>query len=238
MLRGLRVALFIVGAVAVGLSPLAVQADAIAVGDASFETPDVSVSLAAVFPVLTPGTRSYDAWGTESSNAGVVLNGQYDRAYTNLDGAQCGWMDVLTQGAVVYQDLTTATYQVGKAYTMTIGLGRLAYGDMDHTLNVALFAREGQTNTNYVAGSVTVRYGDLSATKMTDCIISVPTVQSTDAWAGKPISIWLVNQGGAGAGGCWNYDDVRLASIPEPATLYLLAMAFCGLSAYAWRRRK
>jgi hypothetical protein len=210
----------------------------ISVGNSSFETPDVSgTPYFDRFSVLTPGTPSYDAWATESPNAGVVLNGQYGRAYTNLDQAQCGWMDVGVTFLVAYQDLSNATFEVGKAYKLTIGFGRLAEGTDSNQMNVALFARDG--GTNYVAGSTTVRYGDLSDTLMTNQIISVPTVRSTDPWANRSISIWLLNQGNGAGGGCWNFDNVRLESmVPEPTSMAMLAIGIIGLLAYAWRKRR
>jgi hypothetical protein len=243
MSRRMRVVACVVGVVAVILSVTAVEATVISVGNSSFESPNVSASpYAAGFPVLTPGTLSYDAWGTESANDGVVLNGHYDRAFTNLTGAQCGWMDVGSwQSYVAYQDLTSATYEVGKAYTLKVGIGRLpTEQNMDAQMDIALFARLDATS-NAVAGTTTVRYGDLSATQLTDYTVSVPTVQSTDAWAGKPISIWLHSQtfNGSINGSCWNFDNVRLSSItPEPSTLVLLVTGLLGLLAYAWRKRR
>jgi hypothetical protein len=239
----MRVVACVVGVVAVILSVTAVQATVISVGNSSFESPDVAADpYAAVFPVLTPGTLSYDAWGTESPNCGVVLNGHYNRAFTNLTGAQCGWMDVASWPSyVAYQDLTDATFEVGKAYTLKVGLGRLpTEQNMDALMDIALFARLG-ADSNAVAGTTNVRYGDLSATELTDYTVSVPTVQSTDAWAGKPISIWLHSQALSGVinGSCWNFDNVRLSSAtPEPNALSLIVTGLLGMLAYAWRKRR
>jgi hypothetical protein len=246
MWRRMSVIACVAGIVAISLSAVTVQATVISVANPSFESPDVSGSpYAATFPVLSSGTRSFDAWGTESAHDGVVLNGHYDRAYTNLSGAQCGWMDVSGGGQtfVAYQDLTTATFEVNHAYTMKVGVGRLPTVQNENSvLNIALFARASVGDANHIAGSVNVRYGDLSATAMTDYTIEVPAVQSTDAWASLPISIWILNTGnGSTVGGsCWNFDDVRLTStyIPEPSCMVVLGTAVFGLLAYAWRTRR
>ena len=211
----------------------------ITVPNYSFESPDVSASpYYALFP--TQNTPSYDAWAS-TATAGVVLNGQYGRAYTNLDGTQCGWMDGNTATTFVFQDLTgaDATFQVGKAYTLTVGLG----AEVDSAANgrmieIALFYRSADTTGNEVAGTY-AEYGSLSNTSMTNYSVNVPVVQSTDAWAGQQIAIWIRSPGDT-SGGTWDFDNVRLESTatPEPSSILLLVTGLIGLLACAWRKRR
>ena len=79
----------------------------------------------------------------------------------------------------------------------------------------------------------------MTGSVLTDFTVTVPTVQSTDAWAGLPLGIWLDMYSAGGNTGVF-LDNVRLTStaVPEPSTLALLAGGLFGLVAYAWKKRK
>lgn len=239
MLRGVDLISCIGGVVVALLSTVVLQADIITVPNHSFESPNVSVApYYATFPSKSLTTPSYDAWAAPDYS-GVVLNGQHGLEYTNLDGNQCGWMDTLNGSHWAYMDLTTAVFEVGKAYKLTVGVGGKEYAWASDKLDISLFARtEG---TDYVhAASTTVTYGDLSTMQMIDYVVNVPVVQSSDAWAGKAIGIMLYNQAANhGTAAIWTFDNVRLesATIPEPGTCVLLLGGMFGLLVYAWRKR-
>ena len=56
----------------------------------------------------------------------------------------------------------------------------------------------------------------------------LPEVQAGDAWAGHNVGIQLLSAYGTGVG-YWDVDNVRLVSVPEPATLGLLALGAAGM---------
>jgi hypothetical protein len=240
MLRRVNLIASVGGVVVALLSTVALQAGTIAVPDYSFENPDVSADpYYATFPNISLTTPSNDVWAGPGYSSGVVLNGKHSRAYTNLVGSQCGWMDTTAGAHPVFMDLTAATFEVGKAYKLTIGVGGMADGWASDKLDVALYARPDGSNL-VTAASTIATYGELSITQTMDYVVNVPVVQSTDAWAGKSIGILLNNQGGNhGTAACWNFDNVRLESsaVPEPGTIVLLIGGMSGLLAYAWRKR-
>ena len=63
----------------------------------------------------------------------------------------------------------------------------------------------------------------------------LPSVLVTDAWAGANIGVQLLSTADFGnMGGYWDVDNVRLTSVPEPASMTLLAL---GAGAFFLRRR-
>ena len=153
-----------------------------------------------------------------------------------MDGSQVAFWDGGPCG--IWQDSIT-TFEVGKSYTLTMAFcerGDYA-GNEGDGIQVALFGREAGGGAA-VAAAITLDHSQLSnGVVLTDYTVTVPTVQSTDAWAGLPLGIWLdMYSGGANTG--IFFDNVRLTSVPEPGTLALLAAGLMGLVAYAWRKQK
>jgi hypothetical protein len=221
------------------------RADFIAVPNFSFESPDVSAD---PFYHQYPNVNgpSSDAWAqpTGKANAGTFLNGHFGRNFSNLTGTQAGYLDVDVQEFTLYQDLSSATFEAGKKYTLTFGLGKAGTQTSDRAFDAYLFYRDGETQEIVTAGTPTVIHWanpSLSTTTLADFSASV-AVQSTDAWAGKSIGILFRNEvlGTSSSGSAWCFDNVRLSSepIPEPCALVLLGSGLIGLLAYAWRKRK
>jgi hypothetical protein len=241
MLRRMSVAACVAGVVAIALSAAAVQATVISVPDYSFQTADVSGSpYYQLFPAISPnGTPSYDAWGIESggASAGVVLNGQYGRNITNMTGSQCGWMD--TAEHWTFMDLSGAAYEVNKSYTLKVGLASTSgtYAP-DRSLDVTLCYRTDGGSAS--AGATNVSYSSLSETLFSDCVVSIPAVQSTDAWANQPIVIVFHSLSSGSGNGTWNFDNVRLESTitPEPSASIMVLLSLISMMAYAWRKRR
>jgi hypothetical protein len=163
--------------------------------------------------------------------AGVFLD---VNPYLNHDGNQAGYLLAFPQ-VTLFQYNFNATFEVGKAYDLTIGLfgkSTLAPGS---TLQLSLYYRDGSDN-KVAVGSTTVTYSAANfpttpALNFIDYSVDVPTVGAGDAWAGKSIGIALESTAPIqlATGGNWDFDNVRLAAIPEPGTLSLLALGFGGL---------
>jgi hypothetical protein len=224
---------FLLFAVAIALGAAApAVAESVAVGNPSFESPSVAAGGYELFTnAVTP-----DVWVDMASGSGVFNNagGPFGNEITNQHELQLAFMNCVTDENI-FQDMT-AVYEVGKSYELTIGLAARsdAPAGADDAMELRMFTR---TPEFAVLGTTPVRYGDLSNTALTDYTVTIPTVQSTDAWANQPIGIWLYVT--SGTGGAWTLDNVRLTAtaVPEPASLTLFATAFVGLLAYAWRRR-
>jgi hypothetical protein len=234
MLRKMGIGMCVMGAIAVCLSASTVHATLISVSNYSFESPSLTASPYYNYRAVS-SDPSYGDWS--SSTAVVGSNGTVNKLYgstrtfAGMDGDQTCWADTGGPNGI-FQDLSGATYEVGKSYKLTVGIAALNDGA---TANISLFARNGATIIT--AGTTGAGAPSLSSTAMTDYVVTVPTVQSTDAWAGKNIAISLKT----GVGGtCWFFDNVRLESTatPEPGTLVLLASGLIGLLAYAWRKRR
>jgi hypothetical protein len=84
----------------------------------------------------------------------------------------------------------------------------------------------GSTTVTYSAAAFPV--GD--PLNLIDYQVTVPSVQAGDAWAGKYIGIKLESTVSieATSFGNWDFDNVRLVAVPEPATASLMALGFGG----------
>jgi len=182
------------------------------------------------------------------STAGVFLD---VNPYLNHVGNQAGYILGFPQ-VTLFQDYDSspthdfnATFDVGKTYSLTMGVfGKpsLAPGS---TLELSLYYREG-TNT-FTVGSTSIGYS-LAAfptngpLNLVDYQVNVPTVQAGDAWAGKNIGIQILSTTPIemATGGNWDFDNVRLTTVPEPGSIGLLALGMGGLllsRARSWRRK-
>ncbi len=180
--------------------------------------------------------------------AGVFLD---VNPYMNHDGTQAGYILGFPQ-VTLFQDYDSspthdfnATFDVGKSYNLTIGVfgkSTLAPGS---TLQMSLYYRDG---ANLVTvGSTSIAYSltafpTNSPLNLLDYSVNVPTVQAGDAWAGKNIGIQLLSTTPIemATGGNWDFDNVRLSTVPEPASLALLTLGSAGFlisRARFWRRK-
>lgn len=172
--------------------------------------------------------------------AGVFLD---INPYVNRIGAQAGYILAFPQ-VTLFQDFSTspsftATYEVGKSYDLTLGVfgkSTLAPGS---TLLMSLFYRD-DANNKVTVGSTTITYSAAAfptsgPLALVDYSVTIPTVQATDAWAGKHIGIQLESTTPLEltTGGNWDFDNVRLTAVPEPTSAALL-----GLGAMTWLARR
>jgi hypothetical protein len=169
--------------------------------------------------------------------------------YGNLDQLQAGYMLPFPQVAL-FQDYETvdwndggvpsnefnAIYQPGMSYNLTVGVFGKGMAEGSSNLRLSLYYRDG-------ANMVDVGFTDISFSTNTfvnvgsldliDFDVTVPTVLAGDPWAGENIGIKLEVLFGDGAGN-WDFDNVRLTAVPEPASIALLAL---GAGALLWTGR-
>jgi hypothetical protein len=238
------------------LGAVALQAQPIPVPNFSFESqvapnspPYVNIFVDAW--QKAPEPAYYDPiigtpWGIPwIGTAGVFLD---INPYSNRDGNQAGYLLAFPE-VVLFQDYDSspahefdATFEVGKAYNLTIGVfgkSTLAPGS---TLQLSLYYRD-ESNARQAVASTTITYSlanfpDTPPLSLIDHEVNVPIVQAGQAWAGKKIGIEIASTTPLelATGGNWDFDNVRLtAAVPEPATFGLLML---GLGGLLWRRSR
>ena len=241
------------------------SAQAIAVGNASFETPSATASPNFVqFPQDAAGV--FGAWEQFGSNfKAVYQTSTYGGTLTNaagsngVDGTQAATIGAGAQTAPavaggIFQDLTnyttpnpTQVFQAGTTYTLTVGVGIRADGtpSLGEQITLRLYYRTAdQAGANLLAATpLTVgTTPGLNLTPkgvLTDYSVAY-TVPAGSAAIGKPIGIFFdVNTPAGITGGDFALDNVRLvASVPEPTTVALLGLGVFGLGTCALRRRR
>jgi len=170
--------------------------------------------------------------------AGVFVD---TNPYGNRLGAQAGYILAFPQ-VTLFQDYTSspthdfnATFEVGNAYSLTIGIFGKASLAPGSTLELSLYSRDDVGN-KLAVGSTTVTYSAAafpitSSLSLVDFQVNVPTVQAGDAWAGRQIGIQLESTIPIEltSGGNWDFDNVRLTAVPEPTAMALLTLGVGGL---------
>ena len=169
--------------------------------------------------------------------AGVFID---TNPYANHLGTQAGYILAFPQ-VTLFQDYNSspthdfdATYQVGMSYHLTIGLFGKPNIAPGSTLQLSLYYRDGLDN-KVTVGLTTATYS-LAAfptnapLSLIDYAVNVPTVLASDAWAGQKIGIQMESTIPIEltSGGNWDFDNVRLTAVPEPASLSLLGLGFGG----------
>ena len=192
------------------------QPVSIKIENASFEAPFVD-------PNAFPALPFIEAWietdnDTEgSTNTGVFANtpgGKTDHI-VNPDGRQLVFLGS-ESGNGLAQELN-AKYTVGCDYRLSVAVGissRFPPSVIEpvDTVELALFYRDSNDVIMDIAYQIVDAIG-ITATQLIDFSLQLPTVQSSDAWAGKAIGISLRAAGMPG--GFWDLDDVRLVeSLP------------------------
>jgi hypothetical protein len=233
--RSLKVAILAFAALAA--SALTLRAGNIYVPNYSFELPVVAETLPFATNELVEWeettqpedynpTNNYDTpW---NDMVGTFVNVQYPGSYiSNLDGVQAAFIEAYP-GVGFFQDYNSiggtntqpdhafnATFNVGKTYTLTVGLTGstdepLAQGT---TLQLSLYYRDASSNMITIASNI-VTYDTNVFTNLlllTDFQVQITNVQAGDAWAGQHIGIEvLCNSSFTNAGGFWDIDNVRL----------------------------
>jgi hypothetical protein len=115
------------------------------------------------------------------------------------------------------QQELSATYKVGCNYRLTVGVGVSmrfppSAAEPADTIDLVLYYLD-ETKSVVNIASATVEATRLSTTLLEDFSVVLPTVNSEDAWMGKPIGVAIRAAGMAG--GFWTLDHVRLVeSLP------------------------
>ena len=207
------------------------QAAAVLVANNSFESPAINNT-----DPSQPGYNKFgavaaiDSWTRPADNnsGGFVNSALTDPSHIgNADGNQLAFLCAIPNNAIS-QDLA-ATYDVDSAYTLRVGVATSYYqppaSDATLTLSLYYLAADG-TRPTIAASTISLTDAGVRDDQLIDFSTSLPAVQTSDAWAGRPIGI-LINPGGSG--GFWDLDNVRLTAAPEPATLGLVLLLLPAL---------
>jgi hypothetical protein len=178
--------------------------------------------------------------------AGVFLD---SNPYGNRLGDQAGYILAVPQ-VTLFQDYGSSpthdfdgTFEVGKAYNLTIGVFGKPSIAPGSTLELSLYYRDNLDNRVKVNSTViTYSSAEFPITpnlNLIDYQVNVPFVQASDAWAGQKIGIQLESTIPIGltSFGNWDFDNVRLSAVPEPAVMTLLGLGAAGLLLARSRRR-
>jgi hypothetical protein len=176
-----------------------------------------------------PATFDTNIFGPWDNLAGVFLNPASTNTdhIDNCDGSQLAYLFSYPQVAI-FQDYNSmdwsngppthafnARFEAGKSYTLTVGLTSSSQEPLTPgaTMQLALYYRDGSNNMATVAAT-TVTYDTNVFTNLThllDFQVNVPTVRTTDPWAGQNIGIQFESTvAPALLGGVWDLDNVRL----------------------------
>jgi hypothetical protein len=221
---------------------------AVPVQNPSFELPTVEGS---GFPAI-PST---DSWiqGGPTQTTGVFPNpatGSTSDLFhrpnhiDNMDQAQAAFMSAAFSVSL-RQDLGV-NFDVGTGYSMTVAVCTAAdfVPNADpaiDSLQLIFYYLDNGTPIDIGSGAV-FGLGSLTATHMEDFTVALPIVTINDPWHDKPMGIAiraLHPDPSTEAGienppqGAWDLDNVRVVStaesVPEPATLGVLALGSAGL---------
>ena len=202
-------------------------ASPIFVNNFSFETGFVKTNSCAVGDA-TCGidfTSTISGW-TVTGAAGDPTVGLFQpggptgRFNTLSDGAT----SAISGGATISQ-MVTPTMVAGWTYVLRVDLGQRKDVPMDGTADLLICTNSNGTSCNgaVIATGTTPTAGSFGT--------FTATYLATAADAGKYITIELKSTGQQG-----NFDNVRLDSVPEPASFLLIGSALLGLSAFRRRR--
>ncbi len=211
----------------------------------SFEAPNIGTNSPYAAPVffswaIPPQPSWYNPSNFEGQpwayNAGTFYNlpnftnssGSNTTFIYNCDGAQAAFLFALPQVGI-FQDYRsvgetdssthafTATFNPGKAYTLTVGVigggGGMPEGS---TLQLSLYYVDSSSNMITVAATTVTNTLEAfpSDEELVDFKAQTPAVKPTDPWAGQHIGIQILatpdffNPGAWG--GYWDVDNVRL----------------------------
>jgi hypothetical protein len=188
---------------------------ALTLANASFELPALDPNAFPAFPTVDEWLE-FDLDALGSTNTGVFANSPSDSDdhIGNADEGQLAFLGS-EQGNGLEQELEAA-YELGCRYRLTVAVGvsgrfpPAAQEAVDNLDLILYYADDGQA-VDIVAQTVPAT--GLSSTSLQDFSVYLPTVDSTDAWAGRTIGVALRAAGNAG--GFWDLDHVRLAkSLP------------------------
>jgi hypothetical protein len=221
----------------------------------SFESPDIGTNSPYAAPVLdswqeSPQPDWYDPADFEDTpwmeyagtfynvpnftnivfTNGAWITNSVDSYIYNCAGVQAAYLFAIPQVAI--SQVLNATFNAGKAYTLTVGLigggGDMAVGS---TLQLSLYYLDGSGDMVTVgAATVTNTPGNFPGdANFVDFAVQVPGVNASDPWAGQNIGIQLLATPDPYDpmqwGGYWDADNVRLV---ETTALNLVNPAMTG----------
>ena len=205
----------------------------------SFESPVIGTKSPYAAPVLdsweeSPQPGWYDPANFNNSPWAYLVGTFYNvptpgEHIDNCDGVQAAFLFALPQVAI-FQDYDSvsgtntvpdhafnATFNAGKAYTLTVGLigggGGMTNGS---TFQLSLYYRDASNNmVTVAAATVTNTAANFPTnTHFVDFQVQVPGVKAADPWAGQNIGIQLLATPDPYDpeqwGGYWDVDNVRL----------------------------
>ena len=114
-----------------------------------------------------------------------------------------------------------ASFEAGKSYQLTVGVTVSYYRPPTNgaTLELSLYYRDAASNQVTVAATTitNTEAAFSNVTHLVDFKVNVPTVKSSDAWAGRHIGVAIMSSVSFDlAGGVWDVDNVRLTSTSAP----------------------
>jgi hypothetical protein len=216
------------------------RAASIEIPNGSFESPET--------PFADPGLDSWEKtpkpfWYDESGGGlwiqltGVFLNTPEgsDDHIENADGTQAAFMFAVPEVGI-FQDYESiggtnstpahdfdATFEVGKSYTLTVGIIGGGLGMLEGvTMEMGFYYRDDEGNRVTVASNSITHSAAVFTTNthLVDFETHVPVVQADDLWAGRHLGVhFLSTVQPELAGGHWNLDNVRLVEDGEPMLL-------------------
>jgi hypothetical protein len=178
--------------------------------------------------------------------AGVFVD---SNPYGNVVGTQAGYI-LAVPDVTLFQDYDSSpthefdgTFEVGKAYNLTIGVFGKPSIAPGSTLELSLYYRDNLDARVPVASTVitysSTEFPITPQLNLIDYQVNVPFVQASDPWAGQKIGIQLESTVDIAqtSFGNWDFDNVRLTAVPEPAAMALLGLGLGGLLVARVRRR-
>jgi hypothetical protein len=216
---------------------VSLRAETIPVPNASFESPVTpSVDIRIDSWQETPKPFWYDESGgfLWDQLTGLFKNtdpGESDHI-DNCDGNQAIWLFASPEvGLFQGYDSTdwsssepshafNAVYEVGKSYQLTVGIHVGASSPLAEgaTLELSLYYRDAQNSRVTVAATSVTNTSSVFSdhTHLIDFQAVTPTINASDAWAGKHIGVQLMSTIATPTSGYWDLDNIRLTSLREP----------------------